>query len=134
MEHFGEGDFIVTKIYYDSPREDCNGYYEDEFCFPTLKEAIKAYYDWRDRADGSDPVGFYVNFEIPREIRMKHDDLEYEVRTLGGRCLKRFNWLSAAVDFCRYENKTALALYRIDCTPELRAKIVKDFRCKVYAL
>ena len=135
MEKYGEGNFIVTKVYYDSPREDCSGYYEDDFCFPTLEEAVKAFYEWRDRADDYDPVGFYVNFDIPREIRIQHDlDLTWECRSLNGKYSKRFNWLSEAVEFRDHENALALKLYRHDCTPELRARIMGDFRYKIYAL
>lgn len=134
MEKYGEGDFIVTKIYYDSPREDYSGYYETEFRFATLNEAIKAYYDWREHADPTDPAGFATNFAIPRDIRIKHDDLEYEVRTLGGRWVKSFIEIQSAVAFCKGENKTALAFYRhAKGDPELRAKVMRDFRCKIYA-
>lgn len=135
MEHYGDGEFVITKVYYDSPREDCNGYYEDDFCFPTLEEAIKAYYEWRDRADDCDPVGFYVNFEIPRMVRIQHDlDLEWECRSLNGKYTKRFCSLRAAREFRDHENNLALKLYRIDDKPELRAQINGDFRYKIYAL
>ena len=135
MEKYGEGAFIVTKVYYDSPREDCNGYYESEFRFATLKEAIKAYYDWREHADPTDPVGFYTNFAIPRDVRIKHDDLDYAVRTLGGRCVKIFPDLRSAVTFCKRENTTALHFYlHSKGQPELRAKVMKDYRCRVYII
>lgn len=135
MERYGEGQFIITKVYYDSPREDCSGYYEDEFCFPTLDEAIKAFYEWRDNADDCDPVGFYVNFEIPRMVRIQHNlDLTWEVRSLNGKYSKRFNWLSEAVEFRDHENALALKLSRIDTDPKLRASINGDFRYRIYAL
>lgn len=135
MGRYGDGNFIVTKVYYDDPREDCSGYYEDDICFPTLEEAVKAYYEYRENADACDPVGFYVNFDIPREIRIQHDlDLVWECRSLNGKYYKRFNWLSEAVEFRDHENALALKLYRHDCTPELRARIMGDFRYKIYAL
>lgn len=133
MEKYGNGDFIVTKVYYDSPREDCSGYYEDEFCFATLEEATKAFYDWRKNADDCDPVGFYVNFEIPRAVRIQHNDLEFQVRTLGGKLLKRFNFLSEAVAFRDNENKLALKLSRYT-DKALRNAMTKDFRCRIYAM
>lgn len=135
MEKYGEGAFIITKVYYDSPREDCSGYYEDDFCFPTLEKAVKAFYEWRDNANDCDPVGFYVNFDIPREIRIQHDlDLVWECRSLNGKYRKRFHFLSEAVAFRDHENKLALKLYCIDNKPELRASINGDFRYKIYAL
>lgn len=135
MEKYGNGNFIVTKVYYDSPREDCSGYYEDEFCFETLDEAIKAFYDWRDNADACDPVGFYVNFEIPRMVRIQHGlDMTWECRSLNGKYRKRFNYLRDAIKFRDQENDMALKLFRYNCTSELRAQINGDFRYKIYAL
>jgi hypothetical protein len=135
MEKYGNGNFIVTKVYYDSPREDCSGYYEDEFCFATLEEATKAFYDWRDNADACDPVGFYVNFDIPRMVRIQHGlDMTWECRSLNGKYRKRFNYLRDAISFRNQENALALKLYRIDNNPELRAQINGDFRYKIYAL
>lgn len=135
MGKYGDGDFIVTKVYYDDPRENGAGYYEDDICFPTLDEAVKAYYKYRDNADDCDPVGFYVNFDIPRMVRIQHDlDLTWECRSLNGKYSKRFHFLSEAVAFRDHENALALKLYRINCTPELRASISGDFRYKIYAL
>ena len=134
MERYGDGRFVVTKVYYDSPREDCSGYYEDDFCFETLEEATKAFYDWREGADACDPVGFYVNFEIPRTVRIQHNlDLCWEVRTLGGKWLKRFDFLSEAVAFRDKENKLALRLSR-NTDKALREAITRDFRCRIYAM
>ena len=134
MGKYGNGDFIVTKVYYDDPREDCSGYYQDDICFPTLEEAVKAFYDWRENTEANEPVGYYTNFKIPREIRIQHDDLVWECRSLNGKYRKRFNWLDEAKTFRDKENALALKLYRIDCTPELRAQIIGDFRYKIYAL
>lgn len=38
--------FEVCRTYYDSPREDCSGYYYDVYEFPTAKAAWKAAYRW----------------------------------------------------------------------------------------
>lgn len=38
--------FEVCRTYYDSPREDCSGYYYDIYEYPTAKEAYKAAQHW----------------------------------------------------------------------------------------
>ena len=38
--------YEVYRTYYDSPREDCSGYYYDIYEFPTAKEAWKAAHRW----------------------------------------------------------------------------------------
>jgi len=38
--------FEVCRTYYDSPREDCSGYYYDIYEYPTAKAAYKAAQHW----------------------------------------------------------------------------------------
>ena len=131
MSKYGDGDFAIYKTYYDSPREDCSGYYDDCFCFKTKKQAIAEYYRWRNLYS-DEPIGLDTNFNIPLAVRMRHDDISFDVYTLGGKFLKHFYSLRDAVAFRDQENNLALRLHSIGDTPELRARMNKDFRCKIY--
>ena len=132
MSRYGEGDFAIYKTYYDSPREDCNAYYDDCFCFKTKEQAIAEFYRWR-KLYSDEPIGLSTNFDIPLAVRMRHDDISFDAYTLGGKFLKHFYSLRDAVAFRDQENTLALRLATsAGIPPELRARMNKDFRCKIY--
>lgn len=135
MATYGNGDYAIYKTYYDSPRCDCNAYYEDCICYPTMEEAIDAYYhDCELYSD--EPIGLSTNFNIPLAVRMQHGfPLEYTVRKLNGDYVKTFNFLSGAKSLCENLNKQALHFRRMwpeDYVGEIGLKRTREERVRIY--
>ena len=55
-----EKPFYIHITYYDSPREDCSGYYSDLFFFDTKEECYKEYKYLR-KLNEEEPVGIDTN-------------------------------------------------------------------------
>lgn len=101
--------FYIRETYYDSPREDCNGYYYSIIEFYNRSTAIKAYIDYIE--NNTEPVGFSCNFDIPLSIRIKHGLESYRVKR-NGRTIENFDFLEDAVKYRDKENKIALFFRR----------------------
>ena len=103
--------YCVTIVYLDSPREDCNGYYENEVHFETLSKAISFYYHKREE---DNPIEVYRDFDVPFNIRVKHNDVIYEVRQNNskGKIIGRYDSLSKAKKERDIENRINLAFMR----------------------
>ena len=74
--------FEVCKVYYDSPREDCSGYYQDIYEFPTAKEAWKAAKRWNK---SEEPVGAFHDLKSGKPRR--YETGVFSKNTPGKKCL-----------------------------------------------
>lgn len=109
--------YCVTIVYLDSPREDCSGYYEHEIYFDTLSTAISFYYHKREE---DAPIEVMRDFDIPFNIRMKHNDVIYEVRqdNSRGKLIGCYNSLYKARKERDIENRINLAFMKRGCNNE----------------
>lgn len=74
--------YEVYRTYYDSPREDCAGYYYDIYEFPTAKEAWKAAYRW-NKSEEPEGASHDLVSGKPRE----YETGVYSKKVPGKKCL-----------------------------------------------
>jgi hypothetical protein len=56
MQVYHETPFWICLVYYDSPREDCSGFYQDVYFYETKDECRKEYEELKKLNEG-EPVG-----------------------------------------------------------------------------
>lgn len=122
--------YSIKKTYLDSPREDCNGYYYDVYEFKTLKQAISYYYSCYDNYDSLDCYSLEcLNFSIPLEIRIKHNDYTFIVRNLKGQFKKEFYSFDDAKKYRDTENKFIMNMKKAGLTDK---NLFDDYFVKIY--
>lgn len=122
--------YTIRETYYDSPREDCSGFYYHDYEFKSFNAAVRAYYRWIENCD--QPFGYETDFDIPLDIRMKHNDVSYVVKTLNGGFKKAFHRLEDASAYVKEENAFILSLIRINPKAKDRAELYQKFYCRAY--
>lgn len=85
-----EKPFYIQLTYYDSPREDCSGFYSDLFFFDTKEECYKEY-KRQLKANEGEPVGIDTNciaieedikkFILSKEKEMEKVKNDYDTET-----------------------------------------------------
>ena len=74
--------YEVCRVYYDSPREDCSGYYQDIYEFPTAKDAWKAYNHW-NRSEEPEGASHDLTSGKPR----RYETGLFSIKEPGKKCL-----------------------------------------------